>query len=82
MIKNKSTEDYVTSKQFNQFQSSVNKEFRNIDTRFDEVRHTLDRHTAALLSIENTMKFYGDMYQMNKDSIDKLNNRVLLLENA
>jgi hypothetical protein len=61
-------------------------EFKNFRS---EVRKTLaehsrvlDQHTGTLMSIEETLKFYGDMYQVNKESIEKLDKRVGILERA
>ena len=36
----------------------------------------LDNHTASLMSIEATLEGYADMYKVNKDNIEELNQRV------
>jgi len=52
-------------------------EFRNeTNENFNEVYSKLDNHTAAIMSLENTVGFYGDMYKMNKDKIDNHEKRI------
>lgn len=43
-------------------------------------RHSkiLNQHTRTLLSIEQTIKIYGDMYQLNKENIEKLTKNLAL----
>ena len=56
-------------------------EFRNETTyNFNEVYSKLDNHTVAIMSLENTIGFYGDMYKMNRDKIDNHENRISILE--
>ena len=56
-------------------------EFRNeTNKNFNEVYSKLDNHTAAIMSLENTVGFYGDMYKMNKDKIDNHEKRISFLE--
>ena len=56
-------------------------EFRNETTdNFNEVHSKLDNHTVAIMSLENTIGFYGDMYKMNKEKIDNHENRISILE--
>ncbi|MBW6441706.1 hypothetical protein K0B04_02235 [Patescibacteria group bacterium] len=56
-------------------------EFRNETTEnFNEVYSKLDNHTVAIMSLENTIGFYGDMYKMNKEKIDNHENRISILE--
>jgi hypothetical protein len=75
MMKDNSNEKLVTLDKFTQFQ-------RAVDSNFKEIKIILTEHTDALLSIENTMKFYGDMYKINKEGIEKLDHRVTALENS
>ena len=96
MVKNDINENPVTSGQFKEFQSYVEKAFRQHTKlfaainktlqqhtkNFQEINKTLKLHTSSLVSIENTMAFYGYMYQMNKEGLEKLNVRVEKLENA
>ena len=62
----KTTENYVTSKQFKAFQKEVRDNFKLV--------------FKALTSIEATMKFYGDMFQVNKENIEKLDVRITKVE--
>ena len=86
MVKNDLNENPVTLGQFKQFQQDVNNNFKKVRNEMrnsiKEIKVILGQHTHALLSIENTMKIYGDMYQINKDSIDRLNIRMDSLERA
>jgi len=57
------------------------KRFRNeTHENFNEVYSKLDNHTAAIMSLENTIGFYGDMYKMNKEKIDNHEKRISILE--
>lgn len=47
----------------------------------DKTNDTLLNHSRALISIEDTIKVYGDMYELNKDGIKAINERVTVLEN-
>ena len=63
---------------------NLQKEFRDFrnetNNNFNEVYLKLDNHTAAIISLENTVGFYGDMYKMNKDKIDNHEKRISVLE--
>jgi len=48
--------------------------------KLDEHSDKLDNHTEALMSIETTLKGYGDMYEVNKDKIEDLDERVATVE--
>jgi len=89
MVKHDLNENPVTLGQFKQFQQDVNNNFkkirnemRNSINSIKEIKVILGQHTHALLSIESTMKIYGDMYQVNKESIDRLSIRMDSLERA
>jgi len=57
------------------------RDFRNETTEnFEEVYSKLDNHTAAIMSLENTVGFYGDMYKMNREKIDNHEKRISFLE--
>ena len=59
------------------------KEFRKEFNEFKiEVKETLVQHSHALVSIESTLKIYGDMYDANRVNIEKLDKRVSTLEAA
>lgn len=58
-------------------------DFRNeTNENFNEVYSKLDNHTAAIMSLENTVGFYGDMYKMNKDKIENHEKRINILESG
>ena len=63
---------------------NLQKEFRDFrketNENFNEVYSKLDNHTAAIMSLENTVGFYGDMYKMNKEKIDNHEKRIAVLE--
>ena len=48
--------------------------------KLDEHSDKLDNHTASLVTIEATLKGYGDMYQLNKEKLEDLDERVTTLE--
>ncbi|MEK7525157.1 MAG: hypothetical protein AAB548_02180 [Patescibacteria group bacterium] len=65
----------------------IDKRLDGIDGRLDQhqknfgvINKKLDQHTRALVNIENTIKIYGDMYQINNDNAGKLEKRVVVLE--
>lgn len=41
---------------------------------------TLHTHTRSLVTIENTIKGYGDMYKVNKEKNEKLDQRLEKVE--
>ena len=63
---------------------NLQKEFRDFrnetNENFNEVYSKLDNHTAAIMSLENTIEFYGDMYKMNNEKIDNHDKRISILE--
>lgn len=52
-----------------------------VHKKLDEHSAKLDIHTLSLVTIEDTLKGYGDMYEVNKDKIEELNERVGVVEN-
>ena len=60
--------------------ASVHEMVENLQEEFKTFRKEMVEVKSALLSIESTLKFYGDMYQLNKENIDKLDTRVTTLE--
>ena len=84
MIKKDPSKEPVTMERFDKFSRDVDKRFNDLQKEFSTslngVKDILAQHSKALLSIENTMKFYGDMYKLNRDSIEKLDVRVTALE--
>lgn len=61
---------------------AINKKLGTIDGRLDGIDENLRQHTEALVNIEDTIKVYGDMYQINNDNARKLEKRVDVLENS
>jgi hypothetical protein len=47
-----------------------------------ETKDELNKHSKALVGIENTLNFYGDMYKINKDGIQTLDKRITILESS
>lgn len=82
MVKDDLNKNPVTLGQFKQFQKGVNRRFDKVHEEITGLKIILNHHTKALLSIENTMKFYGDMYKANRDSNENLDKRVTALEMA
>ena len=60
--------------------ASVREMVENLQAEFKIFRKEMVGVKSALLSIEATLKFYGDMHQLNKENIDKLDTRVTNLE--
>ncbi len=48
--------------------------------KLDEHSDKLDTHTESLMSIEATLKGYGDMYEVNKVKIEDVDTRVTKIE--
>lgn len=51
-----------------------------IHQKLDDHSDKLDNHTASLVTIENTLKGYSDMYEINKDKTRDLDERVTVIE--
>ena len=62
-------------------QSVMNDKLDNHTEILESHTAKLDNHTEALISIEDTLKGYGDMYEVNKDKIKNLDKRVTVVEN-
>lgn len=60
---------------------TIDVRLNGIDKRLDGVDVKLNQHTGALVNIEDTIKVYGDMYQVNNDNARKLEKRIGVLEN-
>ena len=45
------------------------------------LERSVKTNTGAIVDIESTIKFYGDMYELNKDDINKLAARTNTIEN-
>lgn len=44
------------------------------------INEKLDSHTASLMAIEHTLEGYGDMYKVNEEKIEDLDERVTTVE--
>ncbi len=51
-----------------------------INGKLDEMHETLDSHTGSLMTIENELKGYGDMYKINDSNIRKMEKRLETIE--
>lgn len=51
-----------------------------MNEKLDEIKEVIDQHTGALVTIENTIKIYGDMYKLNNDNMKRLEKRLETLE--
>ena len=60
--------------------AEINKKLGEQDKNFETINKKLDQHTGALINIEDTIKMYGDMYQINNDNAKKLEKRIDVLE--
>lgn len=56
------------------------KSLGEINEKLGEVNKKQNQHTSSLVNIENTIKMYGDMYQINDDNVRKLEKRIDVLE--
>ena len=56
--------------------SEISEALVPIHEKLDKHSAKLDNHTASLMSIEATLEGYADMYKVNKDNIEELNQRV------
>lgn len=51
-----------------------------VNDKLDSVGDKLDNHTAALMKIEDTLEGYADMYKVNKEKSEELEERVQEIE--
>lgn len=58
----------------------VNKAVDPIKEDLQEVKVTLENHTASLMSIEATLEGYADAYKTNKANIERLDDRLTTVE--
>jgi archaellum component FlaC len=50
-----------------------------ITKALEPINDKLDNHTASLMSIEHTLEGYSDMYKVNKEKIEDLDERVTVV---
>jgi hypothetical protein len=53
---------------------------QKIESALKPVKDKLDNHTVSLMSIEQTLGGYSDMYKINKDKNVELDERVTKIE--
>lgn len=51
-----------------------------INRKLDDMQETLDAHTGSLMTIENELKGYADMYKINDSNNRKMEKRLETLE--
>ncbi len=59
---------------------SIKDDMRFVKGQLSAVNDKLDTHTTSLVVIEDTLKGYGDMYKVNKDKSNELDERVTVIE--
>ena len=64
----------------NSSQSIMSAQLGMVKDQMSVINDKLDIHTASLVTIENTLEGYADMYKVNKDKIEELNGRVDAVE--
>lgn len=57
-------------------QASMSAQQASMSKKLDHIEDRQDGHTAALMSIEATLKGYADMYKVNKEKNEELETRV------
>lgn len=60
--------------------SEIKEALLPINKKLDENSGKLDNHTASLVSIEATLAGYADMYKVNKNKTEELDQRVDSIE--
>lgn len=58
----------------------IHKKLDDHTAKLDAHTAKLDNHTKSLVSIEDTIKGYGDMYKVNKEKSEELDERVTVIE--
>lgn len=61
-------------------QSVMNAKLDEIRKDLDEVKETLKGHTGSLMNIEATLEGYADAYKVNKGNIERLDERLITVE--
>lgn len=74
-------EMYVFKDDMYAFKDEMGKFKQETRSEFKKVNKKQLEHTHSLLTIEDTIGYYADMYKINKDDIKQLNSRVTVLEN-
>ena len=61
-------------------QSVMNDKLDNVEGKLGSIEEKLDNHTVALMKIEDTIEGYADMYKVNKEKNEELEERVETVE--
>ena|SRR3989344_9408310 len=61
-------------------QSVMNVKLDDIHKDLEEVKETLESHTGVLVNIESTLEGYADAYKVNKGNIERLDERLAIVE--
>jgi chromosome segregation ATPase len=61
-------------------QNVMAEQVRTIKDQQSVMNDKLDNHTASLMNIEATLEGYSDMYKVNKEKNEELEERVDLIE--
>jgi len=68
---------------FNSLQNEMNGiqgKMKNLETKVDSIYEEQLTQKLSIVNIENTLNGYGDMYTLNNEKIEKLNERVYKIE--
>ena len=60
--------------------SVINEKLDDHSAKLDAHTAKLDNHTESLVTIEDTLKGYADMYKVNKEKSEDLDERVTVIE--
>ncbi|SRR3989344_4675833 len=60
--------------------AAISKRLNDPDTGLTAINRRLDANTAAVVELESTIKGYADAYKTNKTNIERLDDRVIQLE--
>lgn len=65
---------------FNKRFDKVEEQLNNPDYGLPALNSRMDANTAAVVELESTVKGYADAYKTNKANIERLDDRVIKLE--
>lgn len=61
-------------------EQKIEKALEPVHKKLDAHSAKLDNHTASLMNIEATLEGYADMYKVNKEKNEELDERVSTIE--
>ncbi|KKP91818.1 MAG: hypothetical protein UR98_C0039G0009 [Parcubacteria group bacterium GW2011_GWA1_36_12] len=64
----------------NVVKEEIKSALKPVNNSLEAVKDKLDNHTAALMKIEDTLEGYADMYKINKEKNEELEERVEIIE--